>query len=122
MNLERVVGFLLVLLGLGVIIFTLFTSFQIFTGTMDPPQVFSLEEKQQVMPSPKASSSMENLQELAQQALQKQLQSIIPQGTVAKLLNFTAWSFLAGLLLLGGSQIAGIGIKLIGAGKSKKET
>lgn len=117
MNLERILGFLLLLLGLGIIGFTLFMSFQIFTGKTNPPQVFSFEEKK-IETSPRDESSpLGNFQELAQQTLQDQIQNIVPSGTVPTILNFTAWSFLAGLFLLGGSQIAGIGIKLIGAGK-----
>ncbi len=121
MSFERILGFLLVLLGLGIIGFTLFMSFQIFTGKANPPQVFSFEEKKVAAPVKSASSPLGNFQELAQQTLQDQIQNIVPQGTVPILLNFTAWSFLAGLLLLGGSQIAGIGIKLIGAGRNNTQ-
>ena len=117
MNLERIGGFALVFLGLSIIGFTLFASFQIFTGKTNPPQVFSFETKQQVLSPKNKDISLENLQQQADLLIQDQIKNIIPQDTVAKTLNFTAWSFLAGLLMLGGSQIAGLGVKLIGAGK-----
>ncbi|MDO8470470.1 MAG: hypothetical protein Q7S63_00655 [bacterium] len=121
MNIERIIGFLLLILGLGIIGFTLFNSFQIFMGKMDPPQVFSAEQKQQAAAPKSTALSAENLQQQAQQIIQDQIQNILPQGTIPRMLNLAAWSFLAGLLMLGGSQIAGLGIKLIGAGKSSPQ-
>jgi len=45
--------------------------------------------------------------------LSEQLKGVIPTDTLPKILNLIVWSMLAGLLIFGGSQIAGLGIKLI---------
>ena len=113
----RIFGVIMLLFGIFIIAFSVFASFRIFTGAMSPPEVFSLQEGQQLVPSQDTSSPQEGFQEQAKQLIQEQIQSVLPQGTVPKMLNLMVWSFLAGLFILAGSQASGLGIKLIAVGK-----
>lgn len=92
---ERILGFFFLFLGVGIIAFALFSSFQVFTGKTVPPQIFSALEQQ------------------ASNILQEQLKEFIPPNTVPKILNLSVWSLFLGLLMFGGGQISGIGVKLL---------
>ncbi len=108
MKTERVLGFLLLLVGLSVIGYTLFASFQMFSNKAMPPQLFS-EERTNTPPKTGAS----DLQGQIESAIGDQLKAFIPSSAIPRMLNLLAWSFLASLLILGGTQVAGLGIKLL---------
>lgn len=115
MNIERTFGFALLILGIGLIAYSLYASFQIFTGVVQPPEIFSPIEKpfQQEI-------SQTGAQEQAKQLFAEQLENILPADTIPKILNISMWSLFAGLLLFGGAQISGIGVKLLGARRKEQ--
>lgn len=112
MDLNKILGYLLLTAGLLLIIFTLYQSYNIFMGNASAPIVFKVQSP---LESSKSNMSV-NLQDLQKQLndqIQKQISQIVPTDTVPKILNLLSWSILAGILILGGGQIAGLGIKLI---------
>lgn len=114
MNVQKILGFTLVIGGIGLILYSLYASFTFFTGSAAPPEIFSIETL-----GPKAGEkgfSLDSPQDLASQIpklLESQLQGMLPAGLIPKMLNLTVWSIFAGLLMLGGGQIAGLGIRLL---------
>lgn len=107
MALERILGFFFLFLGVGIIVFTLFSGYQIFNGNAAPPQIFSaLDEQGATKPASALEGQLQNV-------LQEQLKGFIPVNTVPKILNLSVWSLFLGLLMFGGGQIAGIGAKLL---------
>lgn len=90
--------------GIGIILYSLYASFTFFTGSATPPEIFSAEAS-----DPKAGETGNTVSQL----LEEQLQGLLPAGLVPRMLNLTVWSIFAGLLMLGGGQIAGLGIKLL---------
>ncbi len=108
MKTERVLGFLLLLVGLSVIGYTLFASFQIFSNKAAPPQLFSEERA-----AASLKTGAKDLQGQIEGAIGDQLKAFIPSSAIPRMLNLLAWSFLASLLILGGTQVAGLGIKLL---------
>jgi len=44
MDTERILGYLLLSLGLGIIFYSIFSALPVFSGTKDPPQIFKLEK------------------------------------------------------------------------------
>ena len=107
MSIERVLGFLFLCLGVAIIGFALFSSFQVFTAKIAPPQIFSALDQQGTA---KPTSGLEGQ---LQNALSQQLKGFIPSDTVPKILNLSVWSIFLGLLMFGGGQISGIGVKLL---------
>lgn len=87
--------------GVAIILFTLFASTMIFTGESPAPEVFSAPE-----------TALRQTGSQPPGLLGEQLQGLLPQDAIPQMLNFFVWSMLAGLLMLGGSLIAGIGVKL----------
>lgn len=118
MDLTKIFGWALLSIGLAVIIFSLYSSFNIFKGRSLPPEVFKIEIKAEVSNGVKGTQkitnqSLEDIRAQMETALQEQLKGIIPADSIVKLLNLISWSIFATLLIFGGGQIAGLGIKLI---------
>lgn len=106
---SKIVGWLVFLAGLILIGWTLFNSYNIFTAQTALPEFFKMSGQAVVS----QESGTLDIQKQLQQMIGEQLKGFIPLDAIPKLLNLTIWSILAGLLVFGGAQIAGLGIKLI---------
>lgn len=114
MTIEKISGFLLVIGGVSLIGYALFAGFQTFIGGKEPPQIFQPQRFQGLPSKPgQLPLSPETLQQQLNLLLKEQLQSLFPTDAIFRILNFSAFSVFLGLLIFGGSQIAGIGIKLL---------
>jgi hypothetical protein len=112
MEINKVIGYVLLALGLIMIGWTLWQSYNIFTDKASAPLIFKTQADQQA-----AAGSNTDLQTQINQAIQKQLNQILPQATITKILNLIAWSLLAWILITVGGAVSRIGVKLIN-GKS----
>jgi len=111
MYLEKIIGWILITVGILIIIWALFTSFNIFTARTLPPQIFiphseDKNEITQVLPS-------QDLEEQMKQIIREQIKSVVPTEELLRLLNLISWSLFAGILIFGGARISELGIKLI---------
>ena len=112
MNLNKILGYLLLICGLILIVFTLYQSYNIFTGKSLAPSVFKIQMAKKLQ----ANSNLNLQQQIEQQineAVSQQIAGMLPIGEVNKLLDLISWSILAGILIFGGGQIASLGIRLI---------
>ena len=112
MNINKIIGFVLLALGLLVIAGSLFFSWQIFTGVTPAPELF-LTPQEKTADSSLSVGSFEDLQNQLPDLLNQQLKGMLPVDIIPQVLNLAVWSMFAGLLLLGGSLVAGIGVKLL---------
>lgn len=103
----KITGWALLVVGVLIIVWTLSTSFNIFTGNTESYQFFETPKLEQ------ASPAGQGLEDQFGQIIGEQIKSILPSDSLPQILNLSVWSMLAFILLFGGSQIAGIGIKLI---------
>ncbi len=106
---KQIVGWIVFFAGLGLIAWTLMSSYNIFTAKTVAPEVFKAPQGTALT----QGSGIQDTQAQLQQMIGEQLKGILPADSITKLLNLLVWSMLAFLLLSGGSQIAGLGIKLI---------
>lgn len=117
MTAERILGFILLTVGVGVVFYSLYASYGIFTGTSDPPEFYSVPIEppvaREVAPTPSQPASLEDVQGQLQDIIGQQLGNILPADAIPKTLNLFIWSIFTGILIFGGSQIAGIGVKLL---------
>jgi len=118
MTSNKVFGVILLILGLLIIFWGLYSSYNIFKARAVLPQVFRPDElSQEKLPisepanSPKLSP--EQIQKNMQEAVQAQLAKIFPPGIFLKLLNLISWSIFAWILILGGGKIATLGIRML---------
>jgi len=110
----KIFGWVLLLAGVVIIGWTLYFSYNIFTGKTAVPEIFIIEAKEVQVPTKgKIPTSPTEIQEQIGKMLGEQLTGILPTDVLPKMLNLGVWAMLAGLLIFGGSQISNLGIKLI---------
>ncbi|MEK7664947.1 MAG: hypothetical protein AAB361_02285 [Patescibacteria group bacterium] len=110
---NKILGYVLLIAGLIIIGWTLFQSYNIFIGKISAPLVFKTQPVSEIPGSNKNLNLQEQLQKQMEEAVKQQIGQIIPASAIIDLLNLISWSILAGILILGGGQIAGLGIKMI---------
>ena len=105
----KILGWVLLLAGVLIIVWTLYSSYNILTGGAVMPEIFEMGEG-------KALSQKEgagDLQVQMEEMIGEQLKGILPVDALPKMLNLGVWAMLAGILIFGGAQISNLGIKLI---------
>ena len=112
MNFTKSVGWFLLFTGIMIILYSLYSSYLIFSNSKSIPEIF---KNVSIGSTSHNKSIPTNLtkEEITRLALQKTLDNFFPAGSQSNLLNLIAWSIFAGILILGGSQISALGIKLI---------
>lgn len=114
---NKIFGIILLIIGLFIILWGLYSSYNIFKGSALLPQVFrsdglTAEEPLAGETVPQALTP-ERIQENMEEVLQNQLMKIFPPGVFLKLLNLISWSIFAWILIFGGGKIAILGIRLM---------
>ncbi|MFH1820533.1 MAG: hypothetical protein ABH805_01315 [Candidatus Nealsonbacteria bacterium] len=99
-------GFILLFLGLAIIFYSLFSSYNIFTNKTEAPKIFKSENVTE-------RSASDEIPAQIQQLIEDQLKGLLPSDSMTGLLNLISWSVLAGIFIFGGSQVSSLGIKLI---------
>ena len=118
MTSNKIFGSILLILGLLIILWGLYSSYNIFKAKTELPQVFSSEEiaLQEPIKANKIDSqkiTAEQIQENMQEAVNQQLSKIFPPGIILKLLNIISWSIFAWILIFGGGKIAYLGVRML---------
>ena len=107
---EKIVGWILILAGIVLIIWTLYSSYNIFTGKVEIPEVFKIEQKEKTQEP--TNGETQEIQAQLEEMIGEKLTGLIPADTFPNLLNLIVWLMLAFVLIFGGTQIASLGIKL----------
>lgn len=104
----------MLLTGTGIIIFSIVFSYNVFSGKAEAPVIFEAPEEDLSVLAKKGSvASLEDFQEGIQAMLGEQLKTLMPSDTLPRILNLTVLSVLTSIMILGGGQIATLGIKLV---------
>ncbi len=114
MDFTKIFGWVLLIVGVVIIVGTLYSSFNIFTGKGGLPEIFKIEKKETPPPNTgKTPTTPEELQKEMERVMSEQLRAMIPVDTLPKLLNLAVWAMLAFILIQGGAQLSNLGIKLL---------
>lgn len=105
---KKILGLVLLFLGITIILYGLYASFNIFTAKAVAPEIFS-SSAESYGGSTEAFGEGGKMEEM----ISDQLKGLIPTGSISHLLNLIAWSIFASILIFGGSQVASLGIKLL---------
>jgi len=108
-TLKRSTGWILLLVGILIIFWSLYSSYNIFTAKTPAPEIFKEKEEKVLSPEVKPG----DLEAQMEKMIGEQLKGILPADSIPQLLNLISWSIFAGILIFGGTQISGLGIKLI---------
>jgi L-cystine uptake protein TcyP (sodium:dicarboxylate symporter family) len=109
---DKIVGWILLLIGLAIIFLGVYYSYNIFIGKSEVPDIFPSEI---VLENEKIdnNTSDQDLENQAELLIDEKLSEMIPANSFPALLNLVAWSVFVGILIFAGGQVAGIGVKLI---------
>ncbi len=113
MKFKKTFGWILFLAGVLIIFWSLWSSYNIFSGKKPAPQLFAIESSQGIQKQIKKIDLQKKPEEEIKRLIEEQINKIIPPEIFSKIFNLISWSVLAGLLIFGGSRISGLGIKLI---------
>ena len=105
---KKILGLILLFVGLTIILYSLYSSFNIFTAKTSAPEIFKTEET-----TLSQKGGTQDIQAQLEKAIGEQLKGMLPVDSLPTLLNLVAWSIFAGILIFGGAQISSLGIKLI---------
>jgi len=94
-------GIILIILGVLLILWGVWESYNIFNAKRDVPEIFKLGEETE--PS---NGQIENV-------INEQISKIIPKGQIQKMLNLASWAMFMMILVVAGGKLASIGIKLL---------
>jgi len=112
--LAKIFGWVLLSAGLAIIGWTLYSSYNIFTGQTAAPEIFKMPAEEEAATAKGGiPTTQQELQKELEKMIGEQLKAILPADTLPQLLNLIVWSMLAFILFSGGGQISSLGIKLI---------
>lgn len=101
-------------IGLSIIFYGLYSSYNIFTAKVPAPIIFSVPVKEEIGKIDQSKMSKEQIaQQQMQESIMEGLKGVLPPDVIPKILNLTIWSIFSAILFWGGSAIAGLGIKLL---------
>lgn len=122
---EKIFGWLILFIGVGIIAISLFYSMDIFTGHSEPPEVFKEDMFENIEWAEEETTGAYDIQAQAEEIAQKQIRTMIPLedllDSLPKLLNLLSWSIFMGIVIFASGQIAGLGIRLIKNSKCEKQ-
>ncbi|MCK5084117.1 MAG: hypothetical protein KAQ64_00485 [Candidatus Pacebacteria bacterium] len=136
---NKIIGCLLLAVGLVIIFWSIYASYNIFTAKKEAPKVFSYSDEGVVsldnkdknvedigeididkskLADPNYLKNLEaeqkaQVESAIQDQISGQLKEMIPEEFISKLLNLSSWSIFAFILIFAGSRISGLGIKLM---------
>ena len=114
MKFKKLAGWFLLISGLVMIFWILYSSFNIFSAKSAAPEIFRLKEEKSAMTRPtKQIVPIQKGREEAKKIISEQLNKIMPPEFSTKFLNLISWSIFAGIFLFGGGKISGIGVNLM---------
>lgn len=109
MDTNKIIGYVLLVVGILIIILPLWQTYNVFTGQSVPAQIFA-------MPTPLKVDSNVNPTDVQGQ-IQNALIKIFPVSSINNTLNLVSWMLLIFIFIYGGGKIAGIGVKLLNGSK-----
>jgi hypothetical protein len=113
MDFQKIFGGIIIFVGIAIIFWTLYASYNNFAGKSQFPELFKFEVEKGKEDSGQISLKPEELQKEIGQIVKNQMREIIPLDFIAKIFNLISWSVFSAIFIFGGSKISEIGIKLI---------
>lgn len=120
---EKIIGYLLLLFGIGIILGSTYSLYLVFTGKQESPQIFSFKMPTISLPSqqsyqlqlPEGMSLPEgvSLSPAGEKAATPSEIKLFPDEPINKMVNMSIYLLLMGFVASSGAKIASIGVKMI---------
>jgi len=104
---KKILGWILIILGLFIVLGSIYSTYLNFTGQRDFPQVFTVQEDEV---TPRASGGPEDQ---ISGMIGEYIKEILPQDTATEMLNMLAWIMFAVFLVYSGSKLVSMGAVLL---------
>jgi len=108
---NKIIGIILLVLGLLMILWSVYVSYNMFQGNRAVPEILMPEIESGIEIAKDATPVQ--IDEQIKQTIQDQMANILPQANIYKLLNLIIWSIFAWIMIIGGGKIASLGIKML---------
>jgi len=114
---KKVFGWFLLIIGVLIIFWGIYSSFEIFTAKRPTPEIFKVPEAQEVsIKQEKTAKDLQaQMQQQMQQVIKEELGKMMPPGFLPKLFNLISWSIFIWILVFAGGKLSFIGIRLLKA-------
>lgn len=106
---KKVVGWFLLILGVLMIIWGIWSSFEIFTAKKPPYEIFKAPETEEVSLKQEKGGPEEQMQ----QVIKEQLGEMLPPDFLPQLFNLIAWSIFMGILVFAAGKLSILGINFL---------
>lgn len=103
---KKILGWILIILGLFIVLGSIYLTYLNFTGQRDFPQVFAVQEAEV---APQTSGPEDQISGM----IGEYIKEIIPQGAATQMLNMFAWIIFAVFLVYSGSKLVSMGAVLL---------
>jgi len=110
---KKIFGWILLVIGVLIIVWGIWTSFQIFTAQKPVYEIFKVPTAQESFLEKEKGGIGAEVQEQMQQMIKEQFKEMFPPEFLVRLLNLISWSVFAMILFMGGEKLAVIGIRLL---------
>ena len=110
---KKVFGWIILIIGILIIVWGIWTSYQIFTGEIPVYEVFIPETSNGASLAKDKTNLNLPMEQQMQEIIKDQIGQILPQETLFKFFNLSAWWIFMMILMLGGGKLANIGINLL---------
>lgn len=108
---KKILGWIILILGVTAILWGLWTSIDIFTGQRPVYEVFEYEEDNSGQEDT-LGQGIETEEDIGR-LIKQQISEIFPPATLFKFFNLAAWGIFMMILVLTGGKLAAIGTNLI---------
>ena len=115
MNLNKIIGYVLLSIGLLLISFITFQSYQIFTGNATAPYIFKIQTDKSTDSTSYSGviDLQKQIEKQVSESVRDQILAILPSENISKMLNLMSWFLFALIVIISGTHISSIGIKMI---------
>jgi len=110
---KKIFGWILLVIGVLIIVWGIWTSFQIFTAQKPVYEIFEVPTAQESFLGKEKGGIGAEVQEQMQQVIKEQFKEMFPPEFLVKILNLSAWWIFMMILILGGGKLAVLGITLL---------
>ena len=110
---KKIFGWILLTIGVLIIVWGIWTSFQIFTAQKPVYEIFKVPTAQESFLEKEKGGIGAEVQEQMQQVIKEQFKEMFPPEFLVKILNLSAWWIFMMILILGGGKLAVLGITLL---------
>jgi len=113
MKIKKIIGYFLLFVGLALLCWTLVKSYNIFSGKIPPPSVFSLKTEVKKETAGSIKNLTLQVQDQVEQMVLRYFNQVLPGEAIEKMLNLSAWTMLAFVFIAGASVLCNISIRII---------